>query len=93
MPGYDTLTPVRNWPEIHAPTLLKSKMIDEYVDSIQKEKTTTWFGLNIDFGVVQNITSAQRWDGRPGGQPIKEGTYSEPTPTILAVMTGIIPVA
>jgi sugar phosphate isomerase/epimerase len=45
---------VRMCPEIHAPTRLKSKMIDDYVEFIVKEKTTPWFGLNIDFGVFQN---------------------------------------
>jgi sugar phosphate isomerase/epimerase len=45
---------VRMCPEIHAPTRLKSKMIDDYVEFIEKEKTTPWFGLNIDFGVFQN---------------------------------------
>jgi hypothetical protein len=51
-------------------------VLDDYVDFIQKEKTTPWFGLNIDFGVFQNITSAGRRG--PGGQPMKEGTYSKP---------------
>jgi sugar phosphate isomerase/epimerase len=66
----------RMLPEIHAPTYLNSKVLDDYVDFIQKEKTTPWFGLNIDFGVFQNITSAGRRG--PGGQPMKEGTYSKP---------------
>ncbi len=44
----------RMCPEIHSPTRLKSKMIDDYVDFIQKEKTTPWFGINVDFGVFQN---------------------------------------
>ncbi len=39
-------------PEIHAPTMLNSKMISEYVDFIQKTNTK-YFGLNIDFGVFQ----------------------------------------
>jgi hypothetical protein len=43
---------VRMCPEIHKPTLLKSKMVDEYVDFIQKTGTKN-FGLNIDFGVFQ----------------------------------------
>lgn len=66
----------RMLPEIHAPTYLKSKILDDYVDFIEKEKTTPWFGLNIDFGVFQNVTSPGR--GGPGGQPMKEGTYSKP---------------
>jgi sugar phosphate isomerase/epimerase len=68
----------RMLPEIHAPTLLKSKILDDYVDFIQKEKTTPWFGLNIDFGVFQNITNARGRGGQPGGQPMKEGAYSKP---------------
>ena len=47
----------RMMPEIHPPTRLKSRMIDDYVDFIEKEKTTPWFGLNIDFGVFQNRRS------------------------------------
>jgi hypothetical protein len=68
----------RMLPEIHAPTLLNSKILEDYIDFIQKEKTTPWFGLNIDFGVFQNITSARGRDGQPGGMPMKEGTYSKP---------------
>ena len=68
----------RMLPEIHAPTLRKSTIVDDYVDFIQKEKTTPWFGLNIDFGVLQNLTSAGGRGGRPGGQPMKDGTYSKP---------------
>ncbi len=40
----------RMCPEIHMPTLLKSKMIDDYVNFIEKTGTK-YFGLNIDFGV------------------------------------------
>jgi hypothetical protein len=43
---------VRMCPEIHAPTLLKSKMVDDYVEFIEKEKTKH-FGLNIDFSIFQ----------------------------------------
>ena len=68
----------RMMPEIHPPTRLKSKMVDDYVDFIEKEKTTPWFGLNIDFGVFQNITNARGRGGQPGGQPMKEGSYSKP---------------
>jgi sugar phosphate isomerase/epimerase len=39
-------------PEIHIPTALKSKMVDDYVDFIQKNNTKN-FGLNIDFGIFQ----------------------------------------
>ncbi len=40
-------------PEIHQPTALKSKMVDEYVEFIEKNNTKN-FGLNIDFGVFQS---------------------------------------
>jgi len=38
-------------PEVHAPTRLKSKMMDDYVEFIEKEKTLPWFGLHLDFGL------------------------------------------
>jgi hypothetical protein len=37
-------------PEIHMPTLLKSKMVDGYIDFIERTGTKN-FGINIDFGV------------------------------------------
>lgn len=40
----------RMCPEIHGPTVLKSKMVDDYVEFIVKTGTKN-FGLNIDFGV------------------------------------------
>lgn len=40
-------------PEIHPPTVLKSKMLDDYVDFIEKTRTKN-FGLCMDFGVFQN---------------------------------------
>jgi len=43
---------VRMCPELHQPTALKSKTVDDYVDFIEKTKTKH-FGLNIDFGVFQ----------------------------------------
>lgn len=43
---------VRMCPELHQPTALKSKMVDDYVGFIQKTGTKH-FGLNIDFGVFQ----------------------------------------
>jgi len=39
-------------PEIHSPTVLKSKMIDDFVEFINKTGTKH-FGLNIDFGIFQ----------------------------------------
>lgn len=43
---------VRMCPEIHSPTILNSKMIDDYVNFIEQEKTKH-FGLNIDFSIFQ----------------------------------------
>ena len=40
-------------PEIHSPTKLKSRMIEDYCEFIDKEQTKH-FGFNIDFGVFQN---------------------------------------
>lgn len=45
---------VRMCPEIHIPTALKSKMVDDYVDFIEQENTE-YFGLNVDFGTFQNV--------------------------------------
>lgn len=39
-------------PEIHQPTPLKSKMVNDYIEFIEKTGTKN-FGLNIDFGVFQ----------------------------------------
>ncbi|WNS43986.1 TIM barrel protein [Paenibacillus sp. MMS20-IR301] len=39
-------------PEIHAPTLLNSAMVKEYVELIQRTGTRH-FGLNVDFGVFE----------------------------------------
>lgn len=43
---------IRMCPEIHTPTNLKSKMIDDYVEFIEKTGTKH-FGLNIDFSVFR----------------------------------------
>jgi len=40
-------------PEIHVPTMLKSKMVDDYVEFIEKQKTKH-FGINVDFSVFQD---------------------------------------
>lgn len=40
-------------PEIHSPSKLTDKMIMDYVEFIEKEKTK-YFGFNIDFGVFQD---------------------------------------
>ncbi len=49
-------------PEIHQPTALKSKMIDNYVEFIEKTGTKN-FGLNIDFGVFQAKESMMKIPG------------------------------
>lgn len=62
---------VRMCPEIHLPTPLKSKMVDDYVEFIEKTGTK-YFGLNVDFGVFQ--TEFQfRYPGMP-----EEGACSYP---------------
>lgn len=43
---------VRMCPEIHAPTVLKSKVVDDYIEFIE-QTGTKYFGLNIDFSVFQ----------------------------------------
>lgn len=43
---------VRMCPEIHSPTVLDSKMIDDFTEFIEKENTP-YFGLNIDFSIFQ----------------------------------------
>lgn len=53
---------VRMCPEIHNPTLLKSKMVEDYVEFIEKEKTK-YFGINFDFGVFQT-NPIQMWEGQ-----------------------------
>jgi sugar phosphate isomerase/epimerase len=49
---------VRMCPELHQPTALKSKMVDDYVAFIEKTRTKH-FGLNIDFGVFQTAERIQ----------------------------------
>lgn len=64
-------------PEIHMPTRLKSRMIDDYVEFINKTKTKN-FGLNIDFGVFQNRQGKYGPDmGAGGGQPFTPGDKAE----------------
>ncbi|MCC6263113.1 MAG: sugar phosphate isomerase/epimerase [Bryobacterales bacterium] len=52
--------------EVHSPEKLKGAMMDELMDFIIKEKTTPWFGLNIDFGI---FTKMGMPPGAPGGAP------------------------
>jgi hypothetical protein len=44
---------VKMCPEIHQPTALKSKMVDDYINFIEKSGTKN-FGINIDFGVFSS---------------------------------------
>lgn len=44
---------IRMCPEIHQPSVLNSKMIDDYVEFIEQTGTKS-FGLNIDFSVFRN---------------------------------------
>ena len=53
---------VRMCPEIHNPTVLKSKMVDDYIEFIEKTGTKH-FGLNIDFGVFQT-DPIPMWEGQ-----------------------------
>lgn len=66
---------IKMCPEIHMPTPLKSKMIDDYVEFIDKTRTKN-FGLNIDFGVFQ---SRPRRDEREmgTGRPFAPGDKVE----------------
>jgi sugar phosphate isomerase/epimerase len=88
----------RMLPEIHNPSRLKSKMIDDYVDFIQKEKTTPWFGLNIDFSVFRNRRSGGRVQegppagmaGGPGG-PGGQGGRGPAEPSKVEEMIPLLP--
>ncbi|MCC7461450.1 MAG: TIM barrel protein [Gammaproteobacteria bacterium] len=53
---------VRMCPELHQPTALKSKMVDDYVEFIEKTGTRH-FGLNIDFGVFQTAAGRVKIPG------------------------------
>lgn len=44
---------IRMCPEIHQPSVLNSRMVNEYVEFIEKTGTKN-FGLNIDFGVFRD---------------------------------------
>jgi sugar phosphate isomerase/epimerase len=55
---------VRMCPELHQPTALKSRTVDDYVDFIEKTKTKH-FGLNIDFGVFQAGEARIKIPGMP----------------------------
>ena len=65
---------VRMCPELHMPTALKSKYVDDYVEFIEKENTKH-FGFNVDFGTFQNVFES---DFRLPGMPEDGGPASKP---------------
>lgn len=65
---------VRMCPELHMPTALKSRYVDEYVDFIEKEKTD-YFGFNVDFGTFQDKFDSEF---RLPGMPSDGGPASRP---------------
>ncbi len=52
-------------PEIHLPTKLKSKMVEDYCDFVDKENTK-YFGINIDFGVFMTPSNDRVMAAPPG---------------------------
>ncbi|MCD5184835.1 sugar phosphate isomerase/epimerase [Enterococcus gallinarum] len=77
---------VRMCPEIHSPTVLNSKMIDDYVTFIEKENTK-YFGLNIDFSVFQTGDNALVGFGENDfvGPPAEHSQVSELIPLLKYV--------
>ncbi len=65
---------VKMCPELHMPTALKSKYVDDYVEFIEKENTKN-FGFNVDFGTFQNVFES---DFRLPGMPADGGPCSRP---------------
>lgn len=65
---------VKMCPELHMPTALKSKYVDDYVEFIEKENTKN-FGFNVDFGTFQNVFDS---DFRLPGMPEDGGPCSRP---------------
>ena len=65
---------VRMCPELHMPTALKSRYVDDYVEFIEKTGTK-YFGFNVDFGTFQNKFES---DFRLPGMPADGGPCSVP---------------
>ncbi len=73
----------RMCPEIHMPTPLKSKIVDDYIEFIEKTGTR-YFGINIDFGVfakrseqMMNIPGVSREPSSPEDMiPLLPYTYA-----------------
>jgi hypothetical protein len=67
-------------PEIHMPTVLKSKIVDDYINFIERT-CAKHFGLNIDFGVITPSTlNIPGLDLKPGAPedmiPLVPYTYA-----------------
>lgn len=65
---------VRMCPELHMPTALKSRYVDDYVEFIER-KNTKYFGFNVDFGTFQDQFES---DYRLPGMPADGGPCSKP---------------
>lgn len=65
---------VKLCPELHMPTALKSRYVDDYVDFIEQENTSH-FGFNVDFGTFQDKFDS---DFRLPGMPADGGPCSRP---------------
>lgn len=78
---------VRMCPEIHSPTVLNSKMIDDYVNFIEQEKTAH-FGLNIDFSIFQTGDNSLVGFGENDfvGPPAEHSKVSELLPLLKYVL-------
>lgn len=74
---------VRMCPEIHEPTILKSKMIDDYVEFIE-QTGTKYFGLNIDFSVfrTRELSKEEKGDIDFGGRPMEHSKVEEIIPLL-----------
>ncbi len=66
---------VRMCPEIHIPTSLKSKTVDDYIEFIE-QTGTKHFGINVDFGTFQTVFDPKGFqmpglpeDGSPCSRP------------------------
>jgi sugar phosphate isomerase/epimerase len=65
---------IRIAPEIHAPTPLRSKIVDDYLDLARQ---TSWFGLLIDTGIFQNAE-------RGGTHSDSRYIFGDPSPELAA---------
>jgi len=71
---------VRMCTEVHRPTTLTMRVIDEYLEFIERTGTK-YFGFNIDFGTFQNKPIPNLPDGKFAERDrryIEEGYYSKP---------------